>query len=67
MERLGEARLIAVGDELLNGRTLDANSHEIQQRLLRRGVTVGGVAVCRTTPPPSPRPWTPRPTPAWSC
>lgn len=45
MERLHEARLIAVGDELLNGRTLDANSHEIQQRLVRRGVSVGGVAV----------------------
>ncbi len=45
MARLIEARLIAVGDELLNGRTLDANSHEIQQRLSRRGVAVGGVAV----------------------
>ncbi len=45
MSRLTEARLIAVGDELLNGRTLDANSHEIQPRLARRGVTVGGVAV----------------------
>lgn len=45
MARLIKARLIAVGDELLNGRTLDANSHEIQQRLSRRGVVVGGVAV----------------------
>ncbi len=45
MSRLTDARLIAVGDELLNGRTLDANSHEIQQRLVRRGVDVGGVAV----------------------
>jgi nicotinamide-nucleotide amidase len=37
--------VIAVGDELLNGRTSDTNSTTLQRRLLRRGVRVAGTEV----------------------
>lgn len=40
-----EARLIAVGDELLLGRTADTNSQELARALTARGLTVAGVAV----------------------
>ena len=39
------AHLVSIGDELLNGRTVDTNSGFIQRRLMRRGVAVEAVAV----------------------
>lgn len=39
------ARLVAVGDELLNGRTVDTNSSFLQRRLAKRGVRVDAVTV----------------------
>jgi competence/damage-inducible protein CinA-like protein len=40
-----QARIISVGDELLCGRTVDTNSHRLQQWLGRRGVAVIDVQV----------------------
>lgn len=42
---LRTARVIAIGDELLNGRTTDTNSTTLERRLLARGVRVEGVEV----------------------
>lgn len=44
------ARLVSVGDELLNGRTVDTNAGDTQRRLLARGVPVTGVAVVPDRP-----------------
>jgi nicotinamide-nucleotide amidase len=39
------AHLVSVGDELLNGRTVDTNANFLQRRLLARGVRVASVRV----------------------
>ncbi|MEX2752231.1 MAG: molybdopterin-binding protein, partial [Candidatus Freyarchaeota archaeon] len=39
------AFIIAVGDELLSGRTLDYNSHWISKRLTGLGFQVAGISV----------------------
>jgi len=41
----GSVRIIAIGDELLEGRTSDTNSTRIQRALAARGVSVRDVAV----------------------
>ncbi|MBU0743183.1 CinA family nicotinamide mononucleotide deamidase-related protein [bacterium] len=45
MVKLTRAWLVVVGDELLNGRTVDTNSSFMQRRLANRGVRVDAVTV----------------------
>jgi len=43
MVRPPRAHLLSVGDELLNGRTVDTNANYLQRRLLARGMRVASV------------------------